>query len=159
MATRVELPLTGGCLCHRVRYALNAAPFLLYVCHCTDCQRQSGSAFGMSMPAPRTALTVTAGEPATYRRTMTSGRVSCVRFCGTCGTRVFAEPGTDFSEIVVVRPGTLDDTRWLKPAAQMFTRSAHSWACLDDALDFETQPDQWDDIRRRFRAQDLEFTP
>lgn len=160
MTHRIALPLTGRCLCQQVRYELNAAPYMLYVCHCTDCQRQSGSAFGMSMPAPRAALTLTGAEPASFRRSLPSGRTSYVRFCGVCGTRVFAEPVDHSSGVVVIRPGTLDDTRWLKPVAQNFTRSAHAWACLDDVLDLELQPehpDQWDAIRRRFRAQGLEF--
>ena len=46
---KVVLPLEGGCQCGAVRYAISAAPLTLYCCHCTECQAQSSSAFGMSM--------------------------------------------------------------------------------------------------------------
>jgi hypothetical protein len=51
-----------------VRYQITAAPLAVYVCHCTECQRQSGSAFGLSLAVPRDALTVVDGAPAVWRR-------------------------------------------------------------------------------------------
>jgi len=54
----MRLPLTGGCQCGTVRYQITAAPLAVYVCHCTECQRQSGSAFALSLAVPRDALAV-----------------------------------------------------------------------------------------------------
>ena len=51
-------PLMGGCPCGANRYVIEAYPLLLYVCHCTDCQRQSGSAFAMNMPVPAKAFRI-----------------------------------------------------------------------------------------------------
>jgi len=39
----------GGCQCGKIRYRLTAEPQMLYICHCSDCQKQSASAFGMSL--------------------------------------------------------------------------------------------------------------
>ena len=152
--TEIALPLTGGCLCGACRYELRAAPIAVYACHCTDCRRQSGSAFGMSMPAPRAAFAVTSGEPATWPRILPSGRRSTVRFCATCATRLFAE---STETIVTIRPGTLDDTRWLRPAAQMFMRSALPWACIAEVQGFEAQPSSFEDVARAWRVQGLRF--
>jgi hypothetical protein len=52
-------PYTGGCQCGSVRYVLTTEPIPLAACHCKECQRQSGSAFGMSMPVKKDSLTVT----------------------------------------------------------------------------------------------------
>ena len=149
----IQLPLRGGCLCGACRYELRAAPLMVYVCHCTDCQRQSGSAFSMSMPAPRDALVVTQGEPARYERTMASGRVGVIRFCGTCATRLFTESKEAF---VAVRPGTLDDTTWLVPASQNWLNSAHRWACLADTFSYPENP-EFAEVAQRWRAQGIRF--
>jgi hypothetical protein len=144
----VQLPLTGGCLCGACRYELRAAPFVVYACHCTDCQRQTGSAFNMTMPAPRDAFSITKGEPAAFARTTARGRQTTIRFCGTCASRLFAESNPT---TVAIRPGTLDDTTWLTPAAQFYLSSAHAWARLDDMpVSHETQPD--DGFRDAIRA-------
>jgi hypothetical protein len=150
----ISLPLRGGCMCGACRYELRAAPFMVYVCHCTDCQRQSGSAFGMSMPASRDALFVTQGDPARFERTMASGRTGVIRFCGICATRLFTESTEAF---VAVRPGTLDDTSWLVPAAQNWVRSAHRWAFVGDIPSYPENPEDFAIIAQRWRAQGLRF--
>jgi hypothetical protein len=152
--TEIALPLTGGCLCGACRYELRAAPYLLTVCHCTHCRRQSGSAFGMSMPAPAEAFHVTLGEPASFARVMPSGRSSVVRFCAACACRLFTEAGP---KIVTLRPGTLDDTRWLRPVAQLWTNSALPWACLDDVPSHPGNAPDYDELGRAFRAQGIRF--
>jgi len=152
--TEIALPLVGGCLCGACRYELSAAPFLVYVCHCKDCQRQSGSAFGMSMPAPRPALRVTLGEPARYERVMPSGRTSVTRFCGQCATRLFAEAS---DSVVVLRPGTLDDASWVEPAAQGWSAGAHAWACIDGIPSHPRNPESYGAIARAWQAQGIRF--
>jgi hypothetical protein len=101
------------------QYKIGAYPLLLYACHCTDCQRQSGNAFAMkhagshhSFPRhTRRAEGVAAGVP--LRRS------NDFRFCGDCGGRINGDrasrPGS-----VNLRAGSLRDTTWLAPAAQIF---------------------------------------
>jgi hypothetical protein len=151
---RVRLPLTGGCLCGACRYALHAAPYFVYVCHCTDCQRQSGSAYGMSMPAPKDAFSLTLGEPSRFERTLPSGARSVVRFCGTCGSRVFAE---GLASVVVIRPGTLDDRSWVRPVSQSFVRSAMPWACIEGVHAYDAGPDSYRDVAQRWQSMGVEF--
>ena len=52
-------PYTGGCQCGSVRYVVTMEPIRVLACHCKECQRQSASAFGMSMPVKKDSLTVT----------------------------------------------------------------------------------------------------
>jgi Glutathione-dependent formaldehyde-activating enzyme len=70
---RPALPLTGGCPCETVRFECTAMPLLVYACHCTECQRWSGSAFSISMPVAAKSFRVTRGEPKHWRRTGASG--------------------------------------------------------------------------------------
>jgi hypothetical protein len=136
----MELPLKGGCQCGAVRYEIRAAPSTLYVCHCTDCQRQSGSAFSMSMLVPRDALVITAGTPREWQRRHESGRlIDCV-FCGDCGTRLYHKP-TRAPQVAILKPGTLDEARSLSPVGHIWTRSAQAWVEIpEDAVCYDAQP-------------------
>jgi hypothetical protein len=141
---RVTLPLAGGCQCDACRYEVVAPPLTVYVCHCLDCQRQSTSGFGMSMPVPRTGLTQTRGEPRRWRRTAASGRSVVCAYCGDCGTRLFHAPERN-DAIVNVKPGTLDDTSWLRPVGHLWTKRAQPWIVIPtDVLSYPSQPESFD---------------
>ena len=91
----LELPLDGGCQCGAARYSLAAQPLTLYACHCTECQRQSGSAFGLSMLAPRADFSVLAGAPVAWNRPgerTASGKPATCWHCPACGVRMFIFP-------------------------------------------------------------------
>jgi len=138
--TKVPLPLLGGCQCGACRYEITERPLTLYVCHCTECQRQSGSGFGMSMPVPRAGFTLTRGEPAEWARTADSGRTVNCAYCRDCGTRLFHAPARN-PTAVNVKPGTLDSTGWLVPVGHLWTRSVQPWVTIPDGVvAFETQP-------------------
>lgn len=59
-------PYTGGCLCGDVRYVVKAEPLTFYICHCTDCQRRTGTAFAQSMVVSRSSFELQKGKPAHY---------------------------------------------------------------------------------------------
>ena len=81
-------PYTGGCQCGSVRYVLTTEPIRLVACHCKECQRQSGSAFGMSMPVAKDSLTVT-GPTKQFTRIADSGNEVAGVFCPECGVRIY----------------------------------------------------------------------
>jgi len=56
-------PYDGGCLCGLIRYRLTDEPLTLCTCHCTDCQRLTGSAFALSMIVLKSGLHLLQGEP------------------------------------------------------------------------------------------------
>jgi hypothetical protein len=137
----MRLPLTGGCCCGAVSYEVRAAPSALYCCHCRGCQKQTGSAFAMSMFLPKSALVVTAGEPTSWRHRADSGRFQRCVFCGACGARLWNEPESR-PDMVVLKPGTLDDTSWLAPVGDIWTGSKQGWVpLLPGAPRFEAQAD------------------
>jgi hypothetical protein len=116
-------PYAGGCTCGAVRYRVSAEPVTLYACHCTDCQHRTGSAFGLSMVVPRESVVLERGTPVEFKVTMPDGRLSHSKACSACGTRVWGEP-VKLPQYIIVRPGTLDDTSWIRPVAHIWTRSA-----------------------------------
>ena len=122
----MKLPLTGSCQCRAVRYQCIVAPRSIYACHCTECQRQSGSAFGTSMLVPREGFSFTSGEPKSWTRSSDSGRKIECQFCSDCGTRLVHLPQHS-PGMAIVRGGTLDDTTWVRLAGHIWTRSKQPW--------------------------------
>jgi hypothetical protein len=144
-------PFDGGCLCGAVRYRLAARPLTVYVCHCTDCQRLNGTAFGLTMIVPTDALTLLQGTPAPYAVTLPDGRTRHGVVCTACTTRLWGESGGR-SPFRNLRPGTLDDARWVRPVAHLWTRSALPWMTIPpDASAFDTQPDDMRVLGRLWR--------
>ncbi len=132
--------LNGGCQCGAVRYRIEGDPISLVACHCKECQRQSGSAFGMSLTVRTTDFKLT-GDVTIYRRTADSGKYVNCAFCPTCGTRVYHEPERMNGLAVNVRAGTLDDTSALEPVAHAWTRSKQTWFVLPNGVtQFDKQP-------------------
>lgn len=148
-----RLPLTGACQCRAVQYQIRAEPLTLYACHCTECQRQSGSAFALSMVVPRQAAVAVAGQPKSWRRVHESGRAAQCLFCGGCGTRLWHEPERN-PAITILKPGTLDDTTWLRPVGHIWTRSAQPWIELSErSLRYPQQQPALDDMCAAWVAQ------
>ena len=120
--------IAGGCLCGKIRYSADAEPVFTAVCHCHNCQKESGSAFAIVIGIPEAALSVQ-GDLKTYRDKGDSGKAMLRRFCPNCGSTVMDEaeamPG-----VVMVQVGTLDDPSWVKPASQIYCDSAQPWVQL-----------------------------
>jgi hypothetical protein len=128
----MKLPLTGGCHCGAVRYEISAAPILTYTCHCTDCQRITGTAFSLAIIVPENAFRLVKGEPRSVERIADSGRVNVRLLCPDCGCWISGLGRPDASGELVrrVRAGTLDDRSWLRPTEHYFTRSKQPWVML-----------------------------
>jgi hypothetical protein len=133
-------PYTGGCQCGAIRYEITGEPTVVYACHCTECQRQSGSAFAMTLTVPAPKFRLTKGMPKRFDRQAESGRTVTGWFCAECGTRIFHSPG-QLAQNCNVKPGTLDDTLWVMPTVHVWIKSAQPWVKIpDDAKKFDTQP-------------------
>ena len=135
----MSAPYTGGCLCGAIRYEFTSEPETVYICHCTDCQKISASAFGISVRARAENFKITKGEPASFDSVADSGRTKSGLFCATCGTRFGGGAG---GPLVVLRGGSLDDPNWFCPIAHIWTRSAQNWFTFNDGLPkFEKAPE------------------
>ncbi|HPI48516.1 MAG TPA: GFA family protein [Hyphomonadaceae bacterium] len=120
------LPLVGGCMCGQLRYEVSAPPIMIYNCHCTNCQKISGAAFNTSVIIPEAALTFTGGESSRVEWVSDQGTTRCGLFCGACGSRI-VNGGKPSTGVFSLRAGTLDDTSWVQPVGDTFTRSAQPW--------------------------------
>ena len=149
--TLPKFPVSGGCACGAIRYELLKPPIALFACHCSDCQAITGSAFSLAMPVFCKHLRLTRGEPGVWIRTAQSGKQIPQRYCRDCGTRLFTEPGGE-PATYTLRPGTLDDTSWIKPAAAFWTKSAQPWMTFDGILAYDTQPSDFMPVVAAWRA-------
>jgi hypothetical protein len=137
----MKLPLTGDCLCGKVRYEIGEAPQLAYTCHCRDCQRLTGSAFSMAIDVRDATFRLHGIEPRGLASIAQSGRTKVRLVCPECGCWICGTARAD-TGMRRVRAGTLDDTSWLRPTAHFWVRSKQSWVSLPKGAEiFETQPD------------------
>ena len=126
--------LTGGCLCGDIRYEVTGPPQRVFICHCTDCQQQSGSAFGMSLVVNEEDFHLTQGKPKTITSKSAAGRDKLGAFCPQCGTRIFHKTDTRKGK-VSLKPGTLDDTQVLKPDIHIWTVSKQPWVTIPEDME------------------------
>ena len=129
----------GGCLCGAVRYRTHGDPMRVTVCHCTWCQRRTGTAFAVEPVFNEEQVEIT-GEPLTHYRSVSdrSGRWLELEFCPTCGTNIgFTlewRPG-----VFILDAGTFDDPGWIDPGRfdfrYIFLRSAQNWSKVPDGAD------------------------
>ena len=150
------VPYKGGCLCAAVRYRVTEAPLSCYVCHCTDCQRRTGSAFAISLFVRRSAIELLNGTTSPYAARLADGRSKHGQYCAQCATRLWGEPAKA-PHIAVVQTGTLDSADQFRPIAHIWTRSAQSWILIAaDALIYEQQPADPLELFRRWRDREIE---
>ena len=126
----------GGCDCGDSRYEFLSEPLTCYTCHCTDCQKRSGSAFTTAVGIPSANLIVTGGELGHYD----FGK-GYFKTCKRCGAHLWGVANV-LPEVSMVRVGTLDDPKWVTPVAHIWTDSALPWVELGETMTrFPGQPE------------------
>jgi hypothetical protein len=121
------MKIDGGCHCGHITYVAEIDPDKVGICHCTDCQTLSGSAFRVSVPANREAFSLRGGEPTIYAKTAESGNKRAQAFCPECGTAIYAADVID-PQVFNIRVGTVRQRAELRPKSQGWCRSALDWA-------------------------------
>lgn len=117
----------GGCLCGAVRFRTRGPPLQTTICHCTFCQRLTGSAFLVEPVFLKTNVEIESGIVSTYdHRSPDHGRILQVNFCPKCGTHL-SLLFERFPTMQGMCGGTFDDPHWFKPDRHIFTRSAVDW--------------------------------
>lgn len=125
----------GGCTCGAVRYRLHAKPMFVHCCHCTWCQRDSGTAFALNALVETSAVELLSGELEAIDTPTESGRGQVFMRCPTCKTTVWSHYGGAGPAVAFVRVGALDDPKQFPPDIHIFTRSKQPWVGLPaDAL-------------------------
>ena len=129
MVSSVSLPLTGGCGCGAVRFEVMAPLTGAVYCHCTRCQRRTGTGAAVSGRVAPDSVRVIAGEE--HLRGWKPGDGLEKVFCGACGSALFAcDPAT--GAIRAVRLGTFDTDPGVRPSARQFVAYAAPWEPIPD---------------------------
>ena len=154
------LPWPGSCQCGQLTYRIVAPPWTLYCCHCTECQGQSASAFGMSLRCLARDVEWQ-GEAATVTRDPNGPTAVEGLFCPHCGTRILHRGrthdagglGAGGEADVSIKAGTLHDTSWLVPVGHIWLRSRQAWfEPPAGVLTYHGQPPDWNDLRAAWEA-------
>lgn len=124
--------ISGGCLCGAVRYASEAEPVVMAVCHCPHCQKQTSSAFSMLVAVPRETLRLE-GDLAAFEDVGESGQPMTRRFCPGCGSAIVSDPAVT-PDLAWIKAGTLDDPSWFEPQMHIWRDTAQPWVSIDDSV-------------------------
>jgi hypothetical protein len=119
--------VTGSCHCGNVTYEAIVDPAHVSICHCTDCQRLTGSAYRVTVRARRDDFRLRSGSPKTYIKTGDSGAKRAQVFCPDCGSPLYVY-GVDNPVTYGLRVGCIDQRRELPPQRQIWCRSALEWS-------------------------------
>lgn len=120
------MKISGGCHCGAITYEAEVDPATVSLCHCTDCQILSGSAYRSSVPAKKAGFRLLTGTPKTYVKVGESGARRAQGFCGECGTPIYATSAED-PQVYGIRTGTARERAQLVPTKQIWCRSALAW--------------------------------
>lgn len=135
------MKVDGACHCGRIRYEAEVDPAAVVICHCTDCQTLSGSAFRTVVATAQGSFRLLAGELSRYVKRGDSGNEREQTFCGTCGSPIYSAPLGGAAKVVGLRVGTIRQRDRLVPRDQFWCRSAQPWLADMAAIPRnETQP-------------------
>ena len=124
-----DLPLTGGCLCGGVRFRVDAPLVVATYCHCTRCQRRTGTAASAQARIQPGSLTVTQGEELVRTYAPPDGFPKL--FCGACGSALWSRSPDD-PELLSVRLGAFDGDPGIRPSLRQFVAYAAPWEPIPD---------------------------
>jgi hypothetical protein len=126
--TEYPMKVTGSCHCDAIAFEAEIDAARVRICHCTDCQKLSGTAFRVTAPCRETDFHLLRGEPKIYIKVADSGRRRQQAFCGNCGSPLYAtsdEPAGN--RTLGLRVGALDQRKELIPRRQFFFHSVLPW--------------------------------
>jgi hypothetical protein len=123
------MKISGACQCGDIQFEGEADPDKVWICHCTDCQAGTGSAFRVNIPVPGASFRMLSGEPTIFiKTTAESGTPRTQAFCPKCGSPIYSTTvGDDPKPSYTVRVGLLSQRGQLAPKRQNWFRSAQGW--------------------------------
>lgn len=125
--------IQARCVCGGVTVNLSSRSLDVVACHCIDCQRRTGSPFGVGAYYPDDAVS-SSGQVTEFVRPTAAGGEFRSSFCSVCGTSVYwttsGKPG-----MVGIAVGTLADPNYPAPVSSLWERSKHAWTSIDTAVE------------------------
>jgi hypothetical protein len=116
----------GSCHCGSVRYEASIDPERTAICHCTDCQNLTGSAYRVSIPAIEGTFRLVSGNPSIYVKVGDSGSRRAQAFCANCGSPLYTYAADD-PKTYGLRVGCIAERAALIPRKQKWCRSLLPW--------------------------------
>ena len=123
--------LTGSCLCGGIRYEIDAELKAVSNCHCGQCRKASGAAFGTGATIPTASFRFLVGEELLKEWESSPGKRRC--FCGRCGSPILKRNDAR-PETLRLRLGTLDTDPGVKPSKHIYVGSKAPWVEIKDGL-------------------------
>ena len=146
----------GGCTCGSVRYRMESSPLIVHCCHCTWCQRETGTAFALNALVEADRVTILDGEPEMILTPSASGKGQRIWRCPECHIALWSNYAGFDDKVRFIRVGTLDEAHRFSPDVHIFTETKQPWVVIPDgsiAVDvFYDLKELWsEDSRRRLR--------
>jgi hypothetical protein len=136
----MNIPFSGSCQCGAVTYTVNAEPLFTYACHCSSCQKRTGSAFSLGLIIATTALDLK-GALTAWQRVSEQGNINTRYSCASCGNIIYGI-GDSNPELAKLQAGTLENTSTVEPEVHIWTSKKQRWLTLPARTrQFETQPE------------------
>jgi len=130
MSEREDTPYDGGCTCRYVRYRMTTKPLFVHCCHCTWCQRETGSAFALNAMIESDRVELTHGDVEVVDTPSNSGRGQKISRCPRCRIAVWSNYAGGGDAVRFVRVGTLDAPGRCPPDIHIFTSTKQPWVVL-----------------------------
>lgn len=119
--------IDGGCHCGKIRFRAEIDPEQVEICHCTDCQTLSGSAYRTVAPAEANSFELLNGNPKLYAKTAEDGSQRLLAFCPECGSPLYSAPPEGEKGYFGIRVGAINQRDQLVPKNQYWARSSQPW--------------------------------
>jgi len=127
MSNEEKYPAEGGCTCTAVRYRITGKPLFVHCCHCSWCQRETGSAFALNAMIEAVRVEVLSGEPEIIDTPSNSGNGQKIARCPACKIALWSHYAGLGDLMSFVRVGTLDEPELLPPDIHIFTSTKQTW--------------------------------
>ena len=139
--------LIGKCTCGEISYRLNAPPLFVHCCHCTWCQRETGTAFALNALIEADRVELVDGEVEIIDTPSASGKGQRISRCPVCRVAVWSSYGGLGDLMRFVRVGTLTEPGRLPPDIHIFTSTKQPWVILPEGVPafegYYTTSEQW----------------
>ncbi len=120
----------GGCTCGHVRYRIGSKPLIVHCCHCSWCQRETGSAFVLNALIEYNRVELLSGEVSVIDTPTHSSKGQSIARCPNCQVALWSHYKTFNQKITFVRVGTLDKPATMPPDIHIYTRTKQPWLVL-----------------------------
>lgn len=128
---------SGRCQCGAIKISITRTKLIAYACHCIECQKQSASAFALSIPLKTSDISLR-GELNSYERPAASGAITSCYFCTTCGTRIYHQ-SSNSPDKITLKGGTINKVKNLDPVAHLWVSRKHEWIKLPQNIEVYDQ--------------------